>query len=801
MKFTLSWLKDHLVTKASLEEILAFMLKAGLEVEHVEDPNEKLAAFTVCKVKAAEPHPDADKLRVCTVDTVDGEKTIVCGAPNARAGMSAIYAPLGTFIPGLDFALDKKPRKIRGVESHGMMCSSKELESGDDHDGIIDLTEFFEVGTPAAEALGQTDPVIDFEVTPNRPDWLGVAGIARDLAAAGAGRFVPKDIKPLKGNGDCPINVEIGDETACPVFGGVYISGVKNGPSPDWMQERLRAVGITPKSFLVDVTNYISLDRARPLHAFDADKLKGTIRPRLAKKGETLEALDGKTYKLTEEMCVITDESGVIGLGGVMGGESTAVSDETVNVFIECAWFDPLRTARTGRVTGIISDARYRFERGVDTHSIEEGLAQAAQFILEYCGGTASNPIIAGEPIARKEKVEFKLEDVARLTGLKVKTASMKKMLTNLEFEVEDTGQSWFIKPPSWRFDIEQSADFVEEIARLVGYDDLPLTSLPAPKDGVKAVTTEVQQRVRIARRVMASRGFLEAVTWSFMHKPAAELFGGGGNAVSSALTVANPVASELNYMRPSVLGNLAEAAQRNVNMGARDVRLFEAGPIYEGDGPDDQRNYLSAIVRPADMRHWQGSAGYDAYAAKADLFAVLEAIGQPPERFQIASPSVSHFHPGQGAALKMGPKNTVAHFGALHPKVLKALDVDGPLFGFELNLDALPKPKSKGGKTKPVLKLADLTPIRRDFAFVVAEDTAASDILRAAKGADKALITEVSVFDVYQGKGVEDGFKSVAIEVTLQPSGETLKDDQIEAIAQKIIAAVKKGTGGELRG
>ena len=801
MKFTLSWLKDHLVTKAPLNDILAVMLKAGLEVEQVDDPNETLAAFTVCKVKTADPHPDADKLRVCTVETVDGEKQIVCGAPNARAGMSAIYAPLGTYIPGLDFALDKKPRKIRGVESHGMMCSTKELNAGDDHDGIIDLVEYFDVGTPAAEALGKTDPVIDFEVTPNRPDWLGVAGIARDLAAAGAGRFAAKEIKPHKGSGKSPIDVKIESPEACPIFGGVYISGVKNGPSPTWMQDRLRAVGITPKSFLVDVTNYISLDRARPLHAFDADKLQGAVRPRLAKAGETLAALDGKTYELTEDMCVIADDSGAIGLGGVMGGDSTAVSDDTTNVFIECAWFDPLRTARTGRALGIISDARYRFERGVDTHTIEEGLAHAAQLITKHCGGKASEIVIAGKPKPPPSKVEFKLEDVARLTGLDVKPPIMKKMLTDLGFEIEDAGDSWYVTPPTWRFDVEQSADFVEEIARLVGYDNLPVTSLPAPAGGIKAAATPVQKRVRTARRVMASRGFLEAVTWSFMHKPAAELFGGGGNAVHSALTVANPVASELNYMRPSALGNLAEAAQRNANLGAREVRLFEAGPIYEGDGPQDQRSYLSAIVRPADARHWQGAPSYDAYRAKADLFAVLEAIGQPPERFQIAPPAESHFHPGQGAALKMGPKNTVAHFGALHPKVLKVLGVDGPIFGFELNLDALPKPKQKSGKTKPVLTLADLTPVRRDFAFVVSASTAASQITRAAKGAGKALISEVSVFDVYQGKGVEDGHKSVAIEVTLQPSGETLKDQQIEAISQKIIAAVKKATGGTLRG
>ena len=798
MKFTLSWLEDHLITRCNLDEIMALMLKAGLEVEEVIDPAARLAGFTVAKVTKAVPHPDADRLRVCTVDTVDGEKQIVCGAPNARAGMSAIYAPLGAYIPGADFTLDKKPRKIRGVESSGMLCSAKELEAGDDHDGIIDLTEFHEVGTPAAEALGNLDPVIDFEVTPNRPDWLGVVGIARDLAAAGAGRFHPREIKPLHGHGKCPVKITIKADEACPIFGGVLIRDVKNGASPDWMQDRLRAVGITPKSMLVDVTNYISLDRARPLHAYDADKLDGTIVARLGKKGETLEALDGKTYDIAPDMCVIADDSGVIGLGGVMGGTSTAVSDETRNVFIECAWFDPMRTARTGRTTSIVSDARYRFERGVDPLSIEDGLAQAVQLIVKYCGGEATEPVTVGMPPAPQEKVTFKPEDVERLTGLKVKIPAMKKTLKDLGFDVEDAGEAWYLRPPRWRFDVEGSADLVEEIARLEGYDKLPMASLPPLKGGQKSVVTPIQIRVRNARRVLASRGFLEAVTWSFMPKSEAKLFGGGDDA----LTIANPVASELNQMRPSILANLAKAAQKGVDHGEREMRLFEAGPVYRGDGPKDQRTMVTAIVRPAASRHWQdGHGAYDVYSAKADLYAVLNALGQAPTRFQIGEPKLAHFHPGQSASVRLGPKLTVAHFGALHPRVLKALDVDGSVFGFELGLNALPQMKIRPTKTKSVLEKAGLTPIHRDFAFVVEEDLQVAELVKAARASDKNLISNVQVFDVYQGQGVADGKKSVAIEVTIQPGGEALKDADIEAISAKIVASVAKATGGELRG
>ncbi|MEO0883168.1 MAG: phenylalanine--tRNA ligase subunit beta [Pseudomonadota bacterium] len=798
MKFTLSWLKDHLATKASLDDLLALMGQIGLEIEHVEDPAERLAPFTIAKVTAAEPHPDADKLKVCTVETVDGTKQIVCGAPNARAGMTAIYAPLGAFIPGLDFSLDKKPRKIRGVESHGMLCSAKELEAGEDHDGIADLDEAWDLGTPASEALGANDPVIDFEVTPNRPDWLGVMGIARDLSAAGGGRLISRETKSIGGSYDCPVEVGIVDEDACPIFAGVMIQGVEDGPSPDWMQDRLKAVGIQPKSLLVDVTNYVSLDRARPLHAYDADKLDGTVMARLGKKGEKVEALDGKTYDVTEDMCVIADDSGPIGLGGVMGGETTAVSETTTNVFLEAAWFDPMRTARTGRATGIQSDARYRFERGVDLNSCLEGLQMAVTLIKDHAGGKVSKPIIAGAPLVREEKVTFYPPDVERLTGLSVKSADMKKMLKDLGFVVEDAGEAWYLTVPTWRFDMEQSADIVEEIARLVGYDTLPTTSLPQTGDTKHGRPTPLQQRVRTARRVMASRGFLEAVTWSFMAADHARLFGDD----NPALEVANPVASELNQMRPSIVGNLARAAQKGADHGQTGLRLFEAGPVYLGDGPKDQRTVVTALVQVSNERHWQdANVSYDAQAAKADLYAILEALGQPPSRFQIAEPRHSYWHPGKSARLTLGPKTTIAHFGALHPRVLKALDVDGPVYGFELNLQALPNMKVAATKTKPVLEKADLTPVRRDFAFVVDENVPAGDIIRLAEKAEKTLITDVGVFDVYQGPGIDEGKKSIAIEVTLQPRGDTLTDAEIDAISEKIIAGVSKGTGGVLRG
>ncbi len=797
MKFTLSWLKDHLFTKLTLSEILDLMTQIGLEVEDVQDPGAKLSDFTICKVKQIEPHPNADKLRICTVETIDGTKQIICGAPNAQAPMTTIYAPLGAYIPGLGFALDKKPRKIRGIESYGMLCSLKELDAGEDSDGIADLDRKLTLGLPAAQALSLSDPVIDFEVTPNRPDWLGVKGIARDLAAAGAGHLIKSEAKPWSGQYPCPVSVRIDSPEACAMFAGVLITGVQDGPSPDWLQKRLKAVGMTPKSLLIDITNYISLDRARPLHAYDADKLQGGIVARLGRSGEKLAALDDNSYEIDEDMCVIADESGAIGLGGIMGGVSTAISPGTQNVFLEAAWFDPARTARTGRKTGILSDARYRFERGVDLDSCLDGLYQAVQLILTQAGGTPSEPVIAGKAMIRTEKIQFYPRDVKRLTGLDVKPADMKRMIKDLGMQIEDAGDSWYLSQPNWRFDLGQSADIVEEIARLVGFDQLPQTSLPKPSERLGELPTPLQQSIRKARRIMAARGFIEAVTWSFMSREHAALFGEN----SRELQLANPVTSDLDHMRPTILANLAQAAQRGADHGRPGGRFFEAGPIYLGHAPEDQKSVITGLVQPAPKRHWQNAAPiYDAQAAKADLYAVLEALGHPADRFQIQPPQQDFWHPGHAARLCLGPKTTLAHFGALHPGILKKLGVSGPVYGFELNLSALPQSKRTASKTRPVLVKADRTPIRRDFAFLVEETVPAGKLVTLARQADKTLITQVTVFDVYQDDAMEAGMKSIALEVTIQPRGVSLKEADIEKISEAIIKKVETGTKGHLR-
>ncbi len=802
MKFSVSWLKDYLDTDADLNGIVEAMILAGLEVEEVENPAEKLAAFTTAKVSKAEQHPDADKLRVCTVETKDGTKQIVCGAPNARTGITAVYAPLGAYIPGLDFALDKKPRKLRGVESSGMMCSATELEIGTESDGIMEIEGDFPVGTPIAEVLGLNDAVIDFEVTPNRPDWLGVTGIARDLAAAGLGKVKIPEVPEVKGSFPCPIKVTSEDTQACPVFMGRLIKGVKNGPSPDWMQTRLKAIGINPKNMLVDVTNYVSFDRCRPLHAYDADKLSGNIVARLAKSGEKLEALDENTYELTSDMCVIADDNGPVGIGGVMGGARTASSPDTVNIFLEAAIFDPLRTARTGRTTGIVSDARYRNERGIDPNSCREGLDLATQLILEACGGEASDIAIGGEEPAAQAPVDFKPRDMKRLTGVDMTAQRMKDILATLGFGVDAKAKLddavWKITVPGFRRDVFQSADIVEELIRIEGFDALPTDSLPREAGAAKQVVTPLQNRVRSSRRVLAARGFLEGVSWSFMDREVAKSFGGGDN---DALVVDNPIANDLNYMRPSALANLAQAIQRNVDHGAEEVRLFEVGPVYLGDGPKDQRTAVTALVKPRPARHWSGAnEPYDVFAAKADLFAVLTSLDQPGDRFQTGEPVGDHWHPGRSASLRLGPKNIIGTFGQLHPAILKKLDIDGPMVGFEIYLDALPVVKSKGGKTKQRLEKADFTPIRRDFAFLADVTTPAGDIARVAGAADKKLITACRVFDVYEGTGMPEGKKSVAIEITLQPRETQLKDADIESVSKAIVAAVAKATKAELR-
>jgi phenylalanyl-tRNA synthetase beta chain len=796
MKFTLSWLKEHLETTATVSEIVEAMTMAGLEVEDVHDPAQALKPFTVAKIVEAVQHPNADRLRVCQVQTVDGLKEIVCGAPNARAGLTTIYAPIGAFVPGLGVTLVEKP--VRGVVSNGMLCSGAELEQVSDIDGILELADDLPVGTPAAEVFA-AEAVIDFEVTPNRPDWLGVAGIARDLAAAGVGRLKDLSIRPVKGAYHCPIDIRIAAPDACPLFAGRVIRGVKNGPSPAWLQAKLKAIGLRPINALVDVTNLIAYDRGRPLHVYDVDLLSGTtLEARLGHAGEHLIALDGKTYAIAPDMCVIADADGdrPAGLGGVMGGESTGCSDATHTVFVESAWFDPLRTAQTARTTGITSDAQYRFARGVDPGFVVDGLELATQLILDLCGGEASDIVVAGQAPPPPAPIAFDPAYVHRLTGLSVAREGTIEILTHLGFTVEGHGASLTVTPPTWRRDVEGKADLVEEVARIAGYGALPATPLPKMATAVGGVLTPRQARARIARRALAAQGYAETVTWSFIARKTAALFGGG----QQALVLSNPIAADLDCMRPSILPNLIEAAGRNARRGFPDAALFEIGPVFAGDRPSDQRTAIAALLAPHGPRRWDKAPAEDMFAVKGDLMALLSELGAPVGSLQIAQgDAASWWHPSQSAQLRLG-KSVLAEFGAVHPAVLKALDAPGPIYAFELWLEALPEAKRKGGKSRPAWRASPLMPLSRDFAFLAPEALPAGDLVRAVQGADKALIGAVRVFDVYQGAGVPEGFKSVALEVLLQPSDKTLTDLEIEALSGKIVAAAAK-IGASLRG
>ena len=795
MKFTLSWLKDHLDTEADVAGIAQAMTLAGLEVEHVHDPAAALKPFTVARIVEAVQHPNADRLRVCQVDTVDGRKEIVCGAPNARSGLVTIYAPIGAYVPGLGVTLVEKP--VRGVVSNGMLCSAAELELADESDGILEIEGDWPVGAPAAEVFA-VEPVIDFEVTPNRPDWLGVEGIARDLAATGLGRFKSVAATPVEGSFPCPIEVRIAAPDACPMFAGRLIRNVRNGPSPAWLQARLKAIGLRSINALVDVTNLICYDRARPLHVYDAAKLRdGFVEARMGRPGEQFLALDGKTYPVTEEMCVIADGTGVLGLGGVMGGEGSGCSEATTDVFVEAALFDPIRTAQTGRDTGILSDAQYRFARGVDTAFVVPGLELATRLILDLCGGEASDIVLAGAAPPPPEPFEFDPAYVHRLTGLSLSRDGVCEILQRLGFRIEAKGAHVIVTPPTWRRDAAGKADLAEEIARIAGYDALPSTPLPAVEPPSGGVLTNRQARVRLARRMLAAHGFAETIGWSFVSQAEAELFGGG----AAALKLANPIASDLSDMRPSALPGLIAALGRNAARGFPDAALFEIGPVFSGPEPGDQRTAITAVVAPHAPRRWDGAADADAFWIKGRLLALLGEMGVAVDKLQVTQgQTAAWWHPGQSARLQMGPKAILAEFGALHPSVLKALGVAGPVYAFELWLDAAPEPKRKALKSKGALALSPFMPLTRDFAFIVDEARAAGDVARAALGADKGLVAAASVFDVYRGPGVPDGAKSVAIEVTLQPSDRTLADTDIEQVSARIVAAVEKSCGGRLR-
>jgi phenylalanyl-tRNA synthetase beta chain len=810
MKFTLSWLKDHLDTEATLEELERVLSAIGLEVEAIENPAETLGAFTVARVLEAKPHPNADRLQVCQVETTPGAAPVevVCGAPNARAGLVGVFGPIGSYIPGTSITLEKRP--VRGVDSNGMLLSERELELSEDHEGIIELDTALadRVGERFIDVAGLNDPVIEIAITPNRPDCTGVRGVARDLAAAGLGTLKPEPAlkNDVEGDFESPVKIGLefpeGAEDACPVFAGRYIRGVKNGPAPKWMQQRLNAAGLRPISALVDMTNYVSLDRGRPLHVYDADKLTGTIRARLGKAGETFEALDNKTYTVDEEMCVIADDNGVLGLGGVIGGESTGCTEETTNVLIECAYFDPARTAQTGRKAGIITDARYRFERGVDPAFVEPGLDLATDLVLEICGGTPSKAEIAGAAPEGGAVISFDFGKVKRLTGVDMGAEEGRRILEAIGCDLQGKGPQWKVTTPSWRPDIHGPADLVEEIIRIYGLDNVPAAAMERSHGVTRPVLTEAQKRARRARRTLAGRGMVEAVTWSFIPQGQAEHFGGG----AESLKLANPISVDMSTMRPSLLPGLLDAARRNANRGFEDAALFELGQAYRDETPEGQLQLASGVrfgrsKLAGHGRQWRdGSAQADVFDVKADAAAVLGALGIDTARAQITRDAPGWFHPGKSGVIRLGPKLVLAEFGEIHPATLKSFDLDGPVAAFEINLSALPPEKRKSRARAP-LDVSDLMAVTRDFAFVVDKKTEAGAILRAASGADKALISNVSVFDVFEGKALGEDKKSVAIEVALQPRDQTLTDQEIDAVSEKIVAAVTKATGAVIRG
>lgn len=804
MKFTLSWLKEHLATDATLDMVADALTRVGLEVEKIEDRAAELAPFKVVHVIEALPHPNADKLRVCRVDTGAGEVQVVCGAPNARSGMKAVFAPIGSTIPANGMVL--KPTKIRDVESSGMLVSEREMGLSNEHDGIIEMPADAPVGQPFAPLMGLADPVIEIAVTPNRPDCLGVSGVARDLAAADIGTITTPQVNPVRGSFPCPTSVRRaldGEDNLCPAFALRLVRGVKNGPSPAWLQSRLKAIGLRPINTLVDVTNFLTYDRARPLHVFDAAKVSGDLVVRRARDGESLAALDGKSYALTSDAVVIADANGVTSLAGVMGGEASGCTEETVDVLIESALWDPANVARTGRRTGIHSDARHRFERGVDPAFTLQGLEAATKLILELCGGEASEVVLEGDIPDPEHIIDFPYTEVKRLTGLHLEHIEIKHALTALGFWVAGSGDTVKVAVPSWRPDVEGKADLVEEVVRIVGLDKVTPQALPRAPEVPQPVLTVIQKRTRLARRALAARGMVEAVTWSFVSKTLAAAFGGA----KPELALANPIAADLSDMRPSLLPGLAASAQRNADRGFPDVALFEVGQIFAGARPEDQSMAASGLRRglatpQGSGRHWSSKAdAVDVFDAKADALALLAALGIEPEKVQVVPGGPAWFHPGRSGTLQMGPKLVLGHFGELHPRVLKTLDVEGPLAAFELVLDRLPAPRVKPTKAKPVLDKSDFQPISRDFAFLVDRTVKAGDLVRAAQGADKKLVTGVEVFDVYTGQGVPEGKASVALAVTLQPREKTLTDVEIDAVAGQIVAAVEKATGGTLRG
>ena len=815
MRFSLDWLKDHLETTASLTEITSTLTALGLEVETVEDRGKGLEDLVVGEIDVIEPHPNADRLRICSVKAGGEPVRVVCGAPNVRVGLKSIFAAPGSIIPADGHML--KASVIRGVESQGMLCSARELGLGDDHDGIIELDGDPKPGLAAAQALlGRAEPIIEIALTPNRPDCTGVRGIARDLAAAGLGVLKPLAAFQKPDGFACPLAVrlDLADRQLCPEFQIRFIRGVQNGPSPAWLQERLLAAGLRPISALVDVTNYLTIDQARPLHVFDAAKVSGDLTVRESLDGESLEALDGHTYRLAAGMTVITDENGILSLGGVIGGQGSCCEWKTTDVILECASFDPARTAATGRLLHIETTARYRFERGVDPASVRQGLDAATAMIMDLCGGEVSDPYSAGAPPDWRREIALRPRKVADLGGIDLPATRCRSILESLGFEVtksdpdsrdpdpsddrNDQGPTWQVTPPSWRGDIDGEADMVEEVLRVHGFDAIPAVAmnhdgrLPGP------VCDPAYGRLGRVARALAVRGLMETVNWSFMDSEHARLFGGGGKD----LRLLNPISQNLGQLRPTPLASLISVASRNLAYGQADFGLFEIGPAFVGGQPGEQLRMVSGLrVGNAVGRHWSGPARpVDAFDAKADILAVFKALGVMIDKIQTQVTAPGWFHPGQSGCLSLGPKNILAQFGMVHPLIAKAFDLEAPAAAFEIFIDAFPVSKKKPSKMRPALDASPYQAVMRDFAFLVDETTPAADLVVAVRKGGKNLVDQVDIFDVYAGQGVPEGKKSVALSVRLQPHKGTLTDSMIDDIAVSIAAAVADATGGTLR-
>ena len=799
MKFSLSWLKEHLDTDADIHAVADCLNRIGLEVEGIENPADALSAFRIAKVLSAAPHPQADKLQVLSVDAGGEPLQVVCGAPNARAGMLGVFGPAGAVVPANGMVL--KVAEIRGVESNGMMCSIAELELGDDHDGIIELSEDAPVGQVYADWAGLDDPVIDVSITPNRQDCMGVRGIARDLAAAGLGTLRPLgevykiDLSvPLEGSDAAPV-VRTDDAAGCPAFYAQSVSGVRNGDSPEWMRSKLKAIGQKPISLLVDITNFVSIDLGRPLHVYDRDKLNGALVARKAVDGEQMVALNGKTYALDASMTVIADDAMVHDIGGIMGGEHSGVSEGTTDVLIECAFFDPEHIARTGQKLALTSDARQRFERGVDPAFLDDGLAIATKLVLDHAGGTASAIARSGQAPVAPRNISYDTDYCRRLGGIDVPQDEQRHILERLGFSVTS---DWSVGVPSWRRDVDGPADIVEEVVRMVGLDNVVSVPLPRAAGVATPTATPAQSLERKVRRAAAARGLNEAINWSFLPQKAADAFGGGD------WSLANPISEDMKVMRPSLLPGLLSAAQRNMDRGASSVRLFEIGRRYFAgtDGASNERVTAGIVLAgERSARNWASgkAARFDAFDAKAEAIALLKAAGVATDNLLVMDDADAHYHPGQSATLRMGPKNILAAFGTLHPATAKAFDLDGNVVAAEIFLDAIPLKKA-AGFMRPAFTPPALQAVTRDFAFLVAVDTPANDLIRSIKGCDKDNIVAVRLFDRFGGQGVPEGQVSLAVEVTLQPSDKSYSDDDLKAISDKVIAAATK-LGAILRG